>query len=106
MVALLFLFAFQKDAAFTHLSCLPSAWWSLAKHSPFYLFFPSFATPVQKNDVHPMNMVARFLLVSTLALAATLVVYELLGSGSFEDAGSFQVVAMEEEAQANFMHHQ
>jgi predicted nucleic acid-binding protein len=28
------------------------------------------------------------------------------GSGSFEDAGSFQVVAMEEEAQANFMHHQ
>jgi hypothetical protein len=27
------------------------------------------------------------------------------GSGSFEDAGPFQVVAMEEEAQANFMHH-
>ncbi len=26
------------------------------------------------------------------------------GSGSFEDAGPFQVVAMEEEAQTNFMH--
>src|SRR2546430_12848353 len=54
MFSPLFLFAFQKDDAFTHLSCLPYALWSLAKHSPFYLFFRSLATsPVQKNDVHP-----------------------------------------------------
>ena len=46
--------SFQKDEAFTHLSCLTHALCWLVKHSPFYLFFRSLATsPVQKNDVHP-----------------------------------------------------
>jgi hypothetical protein len=44
MFALLFLFAFQKDETFTHLSSLPSALRSLAKPSSFYPFFCSLAT--------------------------------------------------------------
>jgi hypothetical protein len=53
MISLLFLGAFHNDEAFTPLCGLASALGSLAKPSPFSLFFRSLPTPVQKNDVHP-----------------------------------------------------
>src|SRR2546421_8410561 len=54
MFALLFLFAFQKDESFTHLSCLPFTLASLAKHSSFYPFFCSLTTsPCKKMTCTP-----------------------------------------------------
>src|SRR2546421_5765117 len=66
MFALLFLFAFQKDESFTHLSCLPFTLASLAKHSSFYPFFCSLTTsPCKKMTctlhVQPLRFIARSL---------------------------------------------